>query len=132
MTDGPTPLYTTIERLFQTYQQDEDPGLYAEAELIDVYVVGSAATEDFIPGESDLDLCILVDGMERSVGLGFDAFLMESHRTTLLKSARPGAVDVDVAVYNVAERTTFIDDTHAFSCRLNTTVTVGREPHITS
>lgn len=123
-------LYSTVSTAFTQYKTEDSGEGYSDAELEDVYVVGSAVHGGFEPGTSDLDLCVLLSNVDNDVLLGFDVFLMECRQQELLQAGIDGAVKVDVGVYNIKARHAYIDDEQAYSCRTQKIVSVGDEPNL--
>lgn len=96
----------------------EEAPEYADAEIADVLVVGSAGTDTFRPGDSDLDVCVIVtDAPKPGVQTGFDTFLREDWHGCLVTAAKMDVDGVDVGAYDADNHTEFIDDKQAFSCQ---------------
>lgn len=109
-------LLSAVEEGLKAYAEDEPE--YADAAVADVLVVGSAGTDAFRPGDSDLDICVVIAGAPRAgVQLGVDTFLHEDWHDRLEAAANMEVCGVDVGAYDADNYTDFVDDEQAFSCR---------------
>lgn len=94
-----------------------EAGWFSSAQVCDVFIVGSAITDEFVRGESDVDLCISVSHPdETGVVIGFDTFLREEYQSTLQRGVPRGTPFVDIGVYTSDTIHEHVDDETVFSC----------------
>lgn len=120
---NPERLFEAIQDGAQVYRDEAD--WFCGSDVVDVFIVGSAIREDFTPGESDVDVCITVDGLdETGVVGGLDTFFREAYQSQLQNAVRPFISHVDIGVYTHDSVREFIDDETVFSCRNDCFVTL--------
>jgi len=120
MTDD---IYRVIKSCFTEYKHNINrEALNQQWELVDALLVGSITTESFVPGESDVDVCVVLSipacsGIEPGMILGFDAYLEEDCAQRVLNTVHGDPVRVDAGVYTKRNVSEYIEDSHVYSTK---------------
>lgn len=106
----------SVKRGFQLYK-DEKGNSFEGVTVHNVLIVGSGIREDFEPYDSDIDICIILQGSDTDGPIaGPDIFFRESYQPSLKTAIGVPVSHVDVGVYSYSSYAEHIDDNTAYSC----------------
>lgn len=116
-------LLEAIEQGLQAYAEEDER--FSNTEVVDVFLVGSVGTDGFRPGDSDLDICVILNNTPKTgVQAGIDTFYREDWQQELHHASEMNITGVDVGVYGSDNYTDFIDDEKVYSCQYRSWVKI--------
>lgn len=129
------PLYTLIEELLSEYKNIDEDADEEDWKLVDVLLVGSIITDEFVPYESDIDLCVILSVPPDSHWTngpvyGFDAYLREDCKQRILQTVDKSPISVDVGVYTQDVATEFVEDNAVYSTKMSRKLPLTELTHI--